>query len=141
MLNEPAIRVRVIYADTDAGGVVYNAAYLRFLESARTEAVRVCGAPYSRLVEQGFHLPVVEQMIRYRSPAYYDDVLAVYVAVVELKRVQVTFEYEVRREADGRLLATATTLHGCVGIGTGRPAALPDWARQSLRALQQLPKV
>src|SRR3954467_13134439 len=103
----PAIRVRILYPDTDAGGVVYNAAYLRFLENARTEAVRARGAPYSRLVEQGLHLPLVEQTIRYRAPAFYDDVLAVYVRVGELRRVRVTFEYEVRREADTRLIVTA----------------------------------
>jgi Thioesterase-like superfamily len=74
--TEPAVRFRVLYADTDAGGVVYNAAYLRFLEGARTEAMRAAGVPYTRFVEQGLHLPIVEQTVRYRRPAYYDDLLA-----------------------------------------------------------------
>lgn len=58
--RSPAVRVRVLYADTDAAGVVYNAAYLRFLEAARAEAFRAPGTSYAQLVEQGFHLPVVE---------------------------------------------------------------------------------
>jgi acyl-CoA thioester hydrolase len=134
--KEPVVRLRVLYADTDAGGVVYNAAYLRFFEAARTEAMRAAGAPYTRLVEQGLHLPIVEQTVRYRTPAFYDDVLTVYVTVAELRRVQVAFDYDLRRESDGSLIVTGRTLHGCIDVARGRPAALPDWARESLRSLR-----
>jgi acyl-CoA thioester hydrolase len=137
MLSQsPAVRVRVLYADTDAGGVVYNAAYLRFLEAGRAEAIRSTGTNYGVLVNQGLQLPVVELNIRYESPAYYDDLLAVFVTVQDLRKVRVTFEYEVRRESDNRTIARARTIHACVDVAKGRPVALPDWARNSL---QQLP--
>jgi acyl-CoA thioester hydrolase len=134
--RQPAVRVRVLYADTDAAGVVYNAAYLRFLEAGRAEAMRTTGSSYPMLVQQGFHLPVVELQVRYRNPAVYDDVLEVFVSVSQLRRVQVTFEYEVRRESDDCLILNARTTHACVDVARLRLAAFPDWARDCLRLMQ-----
>ena len=134
--EDPAVRIRVLYADTDAGGVVYNGAYLRFLEAGRVEALRATGTKYTLLVEQGFQLPVVELVVRYRSPAFYDDLLSIFVSVAELKRVKVTFDYEIWRESDNRIIATASTTHGCVDIERGRLSPIPDWARNSLRSLR-----
>jgi YbgC/YbaW family acyl-CoA thioester hydrolase len=87
-LGEPAARVRVLYADTDAGGVVYHGSYLRFFEAGRTEALRAAGIPFSRFAEQKLHLPLIEQTVRYHAPAFYDNVLLVHVKVSELRRVQ-----------------------------------------------------
>jgi hypothetical protein len=66
--GEPATRLRVLYADTDAGGVVYHGSYLRFFEAGRTEALRSAGVPLTRFAEHKLHLPLIEQMIRYRIP-------------------------------------------------------------------------
>jgi acyl-CoA thioester hydrolase len=134
--GEPAVRIRVLYADTDAGGVVYNGAYLRFLEAGRVEALRATGTNYNMLIEQGLQLPVVELVVRYRNPGFYDDLLSVFVSVADLKRVQVTFHYEIWRESDNRLIATARTTHGCVDIERRRLSPIPDWARNSLRSLR-----
>jgi acyl-CoA thioester hydrolase len=133
--REPAVRIRVLYADTDAGGIVYNAAYLRFLEAGRAEAIRATGTPYTMVLEHGLQLPVVELNVRYRNPAFYDDVLGVFVTVAGLRRVRVSFAYELRRESDGRLIATARTDHACLDIEHGRVVPIPDWARAGLRSL------
>src|SRR5205823_11002706 len=117
------------------GGIVYNAAYLRFREAGRAEAIRATGAPYTMLLEQGLQLPVVELNVRYRNPAFYDDVLGVFVSVAELRRVQVSFAYELRRESDGRLLATARTDHACLDIEHGRAVPIPAWGRAGLPSL------
>jgi hypothetical protein len=78
--GEPAARLRVLYTDTDAGGVVYHGSYLRFFKAGRTEAMRSAGVPLARFAQHKFHLPLIEQTIRYRTPAFYDDILLVYVA-------------------------------------------------------------
>ncbi len=98
--GEPAARLRVLYADTDAGGVVYH---------------------------------------RYRTPAFYDDILLIYVGTSELRRVQVTFDYQVRREPDNEVVVTGRTVHACMDLGEGRVCALPAWAVGGLR-LPQLPQ-
>jgi len=135
--GEPAARLRVLDADTDAGGVVYHGSYLRFFKAGRTEAMRSAGVPLARFAQHKFHLPLIEQTIRYRTPAFYDDILLVYVGTSELRRVQVTFECEVRRELDNELVVTGWTLHACMDLDEGRLCALPAWAVGSLRSLQQ----
>jgi len=134
--GELAVRVRVLYADTDAGGVVYHGSYLRFFEAGRTEALRTAGVPFSRFAEHKLHLPLIEQTIRYRTPAFYDNVLLVYVTATELRRVQVAFDYEVRRELDNALIVTGRTAHACMALEEGRLCALPTWALVGLRSLQ-----
>jgi len=137
--GEPAARLRVLYADTDAGGVVYHGSYLRFFEAGRTEALRSAGVPLTRFAEHKLHLPLIEQMIRYRTPAFYDDILLIYVGTSELRRVQVTFDYQVRREPDNEVVVTGRTVHACMDLGEGRVCALPAWAVGGLR-LPQLPQ-
>lgn len=136
LASTPSARVRVLYADTDAGGVVYHGSYLRFLEAGRTEALRAVGVSFGRLAEHQLHLPLVEQTVRYRTPAFYDDVLLVYVRTSELRRVQVAFKYEVRREVDEAVVVTGRTLHACIDLSQGRVCPLPSWALGGLRALQ-----
>ncbi len=110
-------RYRVIYGDTDAAGVVYNANYLRFFEIGRTEMMRAWALPYSAIEAMGCILPVTETYLRFKAPAAYDDLLAIAVSLVEVSRVACRFHYAiVREEADGRtpLLVKGFTRHACV---------------------------
>jgi acyl-CoA thioester hydrolase len=118
-------RLRVIYGDTDQMGVVYYANYLRYFEYARGEYMRAKGSTYRELEQAGGRLPVVEAHCRYKVPARYDDLLGIGLEVTELRRVTLTFEYEVRRVQDDRLLCTGKTVHACIGED-GKPMRLPD---------------
>src|SRR4030095_2197956 len=98
-------RVRVIYGDTDQMGMVYYGNYLRYFEIARNEFLRQAGAR-SRECEKppGPMLPVVEAHVRYRKPARYDDELAIYAAIPEVRGASARFVYEIRRLPDGEPL-------------------------------------
>jgi acyl-CoA thioester hydrolase len=109
---------------------------MRFFEAARAEAFRASGANYMMLVEQGLSLPVVEAHLRFHKPAVYDDLIAAFVAIAELGRSKIAFDYELRRDSDGCLLATGTTVHGCLDVANNRLTRIPDWARSRLCALQ-----
>lgn len=118
-LTEPIhrLRYRVLYADTDAGGVVYNGSYLRFFEAARTEMVRALGLPYSALEARGLILPVTECGLRYKAPARYDDLLTISTAMMALNRVCCRFHYRITRDnptAGEQLLTLGYTVHACV---------------------------
>ncbi len=118
-----SMTVRVIYGDTDQMGVVYYANYLRWFEAGRTEFLRAKGVSYGDFESQErLILPVVEAGVSYRSPARYDDLVAIETTLVEAKRASARFEYAVRRGED--LLATGFTLHACVGTD-GRIKRLP----------------
>jgi acyl-CoA thioester hydrolase len=119
--------VRVYWEDTDAGGVVYYARYLHFLERARSEWLRVLGIDQLRLQrEERLQFVVVEANIRYHRPAKFDDELVVSAALQELRRASVTFAQEIRRGgAGGELLVSATVRAACLAADSLKPRPLP----------------
>lgn len=118
--------VRVYWEDTDAGGVVYYANYLRFLERARTEWLRAMGIEQEPLrCEQGILLVVATAAANYRRPARYGNLLEVRSRITELGRVSLTFDQHIYRDG-GELLMDATTRVGCIDAETFRPRPLPE---------------
>lgn len=133
-------RLRVIYGDTDKMGVVYYANYFRYFEFARSEFFRALGGSYADFEKSGYGLPVVDASCRYRAPAAYDDLLLVETVLSELRRVSLTFDYQIRKEGSARVLTEGRTVHACVG-SDGRPAPFPEAMVQLLEpALGQLTK-
>ncbi len=125
-----SIRVRVYYEDTDAGGIVYHATYLRWMERARTDWLRALGERHVALAESaGVQFVVSEIAIRYRRPARLDDLLDVDLEVVEVRRASLRLVQRARRahgEADaGAPIADADVRVAVMDRRTGRPAALP----------------
>ena len=137
-MGEPVFRVdyRVIYGDTDAGGVVYNAHYLRFLEIGRTEMMRTHVMPYSEIERLGLILPVTESYLRYKAPARYDDLITIAVCLAALDRFTCRFHYRItRRDRDRELLLTrGFTVHACVDR-QGRLRPIPEELRDRMRPL------
>jgi acyl-CoA thioester hydrolase len=116
-------QVRVYYEDTDLGGIVYYANYLKFIERARSEWVRGMGVDQARLrAEAGVVFAVRRIEAEYLAPAQFDDLLTVETRVREVGGARVVLAQEVRRGAE-RLFASLVTL---VALGPGgRPARLP----------------
>ncbi|MFH7319421.1 acyl-CoA thioesterase [Desulfurivibrio sp. D14AmB] len=105
---------RVLYGDTDAGGVVYYANYLRFCEAGRSEYMRdQVRHSYRSLEEMGLILPVVDCRVRYKASARYDDLLTVETSLAALKSVSCRFNYRISNQ-EGKLLALAYTVHAVV---------------------------
>src|SRR5213593_2549070 len=93
--GETTIRVR--YAETDRMGLLHHANYLVYFEQARTELLRARGLTYKDLEDQGYLLVLVKVEVRYRSPAYYDDVLTVRTTILRATAVRIDHRYEVLR--------------------------------------------
>ena len=126
---ETAIRVR--YAETDQMGVAYYANYFIWFEEGRSDYFRTLGYPYRRMEWEGYFFPVVRAFCRYRSPARYDDLLALETSVEETGHGKVTFRYRLLNAEDDRVLAEGSTTHGCVD-GKGKPTRIPDDIRSLL---------
>ncbi len=124
--------IRVYYEDTDAGGIVFYANYLKFFERARTEWLRACGVDQRTLAEEhGLLFVVSETAVQYRAPARLDDMLNIVSRIERLGRASVEFVQEARR---GEVVLAAGTIRvGCVEHGTLRPAALPQSVSDALR--------
>lgn len=116
--------MRVYWEDTDGGGIVYYANYLKFMERARTEWLRSFGLDQSRLLaQQGLIFTIVEVNIEYRRPARLDDELRVSCAAEALGRASFAFRQEILRGEE--LIATARTRAACLDFKTLRPKPLP----------------
>ncbi len=102
--------VRVIYADTDKMGFVYNGTYFRFFEIGRTELMRHFGLIYSDLENFGYQLPLLEAHANYRSAAHYDDLLDIE-TTLDLDNIgpKVRFNYKITNS--DLLIADGWTSH------------------------------
>jgi acyl-CoA thioester hydrolase len=121
--------VRVYYEDTDAGGVVFYANYLKFFERARTEWLRTAGVGQQLLSKSHRVMFVVKSTaVDYHAPAKLDDELKLTVVVERLGRASVEFVQEAWRVngAQRELLASGRIRVGCVNTETFRPSAIPD---------------
>ena len=129
---------RVIYGDTDAAAVVYNANYLRFFEIGRTELMREKVCSYREIEALGILLPVTECHIRYKAFACYDDLLIIETKLIELKKVSCKFSYRILRENKDsekeQLIAKGYTVHAAVGRD-GKLTQLPQDFIPLLQAL------
>jgi len=114
--------LRVYYEDTDAGGVVYYANYLRFMERARTEYLEETGTSVSGLHGQGILFVVTHVDITYRRPARLGDTLTVTTEVEETKSVKCTLRQQVLRGTE--LLVDARLTFACIDM-EGKPVRLP----------------
>lgn len=118
-------------------GVVYHANYLVWFEVGRGELMRSWGMPYAYFEQQGIFVPVVEANARYQQPAHYDDLLRIETEVAEVSPAKIKFAYKIVRAADGQVLCHGWTLHGFMSRETGRPIALPRFAPELWKALQE----
>ncbi len=117
---------RVYWEDTDAGGIVFYANYLKFFERARTEWLRSLGVQQSALREAtGGMFVVSETAVRYLRSARLDDELVVSATLQEAGRASITIAQDARLK-DGTVLAEGTIRIGWVDAATLRPARIPS---------------
>jgi len=118
-------RTRVYYEDTDAGGVVYYANYLKFMERARTERLRALGFSQMQLMTEKLIFVVHSCSLRYFAPARLDDELAISARLVESKGARLVFGQQVIRLPDQALLCEGQVTVVSVSADTFRPCPLP----------------
>jgi acyl-CoA thioester hydrolase len=132
--------VRVYYEDTDTGGIVFYANYLKFFERARTEWLRAAGIGQQALAEQARRMFVVKSTaIDYHAPARLDDRLEITVVVEKLGRASVNFHQEawLADAEPPRLLCSGSIRVGCVDVLTLKPDMIPATISAGIRHFMQ----
>ena len=123
------LTLRIYWEDTDAGGIVFYANYLKFFERARTEWLRARGVSQERLRhEHRTAFVVTDTSVRFVAPARLDDLLEVSVVVERAGQASIRIAQQAWRAVAGeapRLLAEGTIRIGCVDLGTFRPCRIP----------------
>jgi acyl-CoA thioester hydrolase len=122
--------VKIYYHHTDAGGVVYYANYLKFLEEARTEYLADRGVAVKELVDKGILFVVARQEIDYKLPAYYADTLKIDTRITDISAVRINFENEIKNQHN-QVVAKAKTVLVCVDKLL-KPQAIPEEIRQQI---------
>lgn len=119
--------IRVYYEDTDSGGVVYHASYLKFMERARTEFLRHIGYTYETAAVENKLFVVRSAQIEYLKPAKHDDLLHIVTRIITTSKVSVTFEQIICSAQDEKLIFCVGTIKVvCVNAVIMRPCALPQ---------------
>ncbi|MBQ0747423.1 MAG: tol-pal system-associated acyl-CoA thioesterase [Marinobacter sp.] len=118
--------IRVYIEDTDAGGIVFHARYLHYMERARTEWVRSCGVGLRAGLADNISYVVQRLSIHYAAPAKLDDELVVTAEPVAFGRVWMEFRQRVVRVRDQKQLCEADVKVACIALDSGRPMRLPD---------------
>ena len=140
MKSEPkpsafTIPIRVYYEDTDTGGVVYYANYLKFFERCRTEWVRLSGHDQAVLAsEHGVAFVARKANCEYLRPARLDDLLTIGLQIEKMTRVRIVFSQTVHRGEE--LLVTGSVEIACVNTANMAPAPIPDFLYSKLDALK-----
>lgn len=134
------MKKRIYYHDTDCGGIVYYANYLKFLEEARTEFFESKGISIKDLAEKGILFVVARQEIDYKSPAHYGDILDIDARLSNVGRVKIEFANDISRisgiplsgkNQKGEIIASAKTVMVCIDNGF-KPKTIPDDIRKKL---------
>jgi acyl-CoA thioester hydrolase len=117
--------VRVYYEDTDAGGIVYYANYLKFFERARTEWLRALGINQTKFLEQNIGFVVRKVEMDNVASAKLDDLLEVKSTITTLKRASLVFHQQITNQAQ-QVICTATVRVACVNFQSVKPVAMPE---------------
>jgi acyl-CoA thioester hydrolase len=124
--------IRVRYSETDKMQFVHNVKYIEYFEIARTEMLRHYNLPYKTIEDNGYEMPVTETFIKYRAPAYYDEVLVVESWVKDFLTPRVRIDYKVLRKDGEQLLAEGYTILAFVNKKTKKISRPPDFYLQAL---------
>jgi acyl-CoA thioester hydrolase len=98
------MEIRIYYEDTDCGGVVYYANYLKYFERARTEYLEERGISVTQLIKEGTQFLVVHAEVDYRSPARYGEVLTIETKLAETGRTSLTFAHVILERTSQRVV-------------------------------------
>lgn len=119
--------VRIYYEDTDSGGVVYYANYLKFMERARTEWLRALGFEQDQLIEaHGVIFAVRSVTVDYNAPARFNDQLEVVTKMLKQGRASLNLLQEIRRSGEESVLCTATARIASLDVESFRPSPMPE---------------
>ena len=135
--DEFSLAIRVYYEDTDAGGVVYYANYLKYFERGRTEYLRTLGFEQDQLItDQDAIFAVRSIQVDYLRPARFNDELNVVTRISKMKKASMTFEQSVMSVA-GDSLCTSVVQVACLAASTLKPRAIPEEIIKKMEAMNE----
>lgn len=131
-MNTHQTHIKVRYGETDQMGIVYHGNYAHYLEIGRLEWLNALGVSYKKMEATGVMLPVVHLDVRYKKPAYYDDLLTVSTTLLKPPRASIEFVYEIHNSS-GELITTARTKLAFLDMKSNFPMRCPQYILDKLQ--------
>ena len=131
------VKIRVIYADTDAMGIVYHTNYVKWFEIGRTELLRGIGIVYAEMESKGYNLPLTEAYCHYLLPAKYDQIIVLETELEYVKRASIKFNYNLWDEDKEKILVEGYTIHACTNT-IGKIVRVPSFVVEKINNQMQL---
>ena len=129
-MNEFSYKLKVFYEDTDSGGVVYYANYLKFFERARTEAIAEIGLSNKKLLEENGILIIVKSCnIEYKKPAKLEDQIEIKSNIISISNTSFKMRQKALRDKE---LITDCEIHLVIVDGKGKPSKIPEILKNKL---------
>lgn len=123
--------IRIYFEDTDSGGVVYYANYLKYFERGRTELLREKGVSLPELHSSGIIFVVTKVNVEYLCPCRYDDLLPLETRVAASSRATITFEHVIRKDSSAKEHVRGTVVLAAVGRDL-KPVGIPEGIKRLL---------
>jgi len=128
---------RVRFGETDLQGVVFNANYLLYIDTAQMDYLRHIGITYADMRERGNDIYIVDLNLQFSTPARYDEVIEAFARISGFGNSSVNMEFELYEKESGRLLATSQTTYVIVDAESGAPVRAPAYMRSAVRSFEE----
>jgi len=125
--------IRVRYGDTDQMKFAYHGRYLDYFEIGRSEMMRDNGLTYKAIEDAGYHMPVVETMIKFKNPAFYDEVLLIESRVEKLPQIKVHIDHTIKSKERGIIICEGYIELVFVDSKLGKPIRAPKLFLDAIR--------
>ncbi len=126
--------VRVRYADTDQMKYVYNGKYFEYFEVGRTEMMREHGLPYSMIEKSGYQMPVREALLKFKNPAFYDELLEVETRVENLPELKVHIDHTIRSLDRDVIIVEGYIVLVFINMETRKPVRPPEFFYNAIKS-------
>jgi acyl-CoA thioester hydrolase len=131
LIHKTDIRVR--YADTDQMKYAYNGKYFEYFEVGRTEMMREHGLPYSIIEKNGYHMPVIEALLKFKNPAFYDELLEIETRVEKLPELKVHIDHTIRSKDRNLVIVEGYIVLVFADMKTRKPVRPPEFFMEAMK--------
>lgn len=128
---------RVRFGETDMQGVVFNANYLLYMDTAQMDYLRRMDSLYAQIRTNGHDLFIVDARVQFKAPIHFDEVLEVFTRIYEIGNSSFKMDYEMYEQISGRYVARCETVHVMVEEKARTPIRVPPYMRAAIRNFEQ----
>ncbi len=128
--------IRVRFGETDLQGVVFNANYLLYVDTAQMDYLRTIGVSYQDMLERGYDIVIVDASLQFLAPAHFDEILEVYARISEIGNSSIKMDYEIYEAASECFVAKAQTAYVIVDKDANAPVRVPPYFRRAVREFE-----